>query len=58
MNKELYNTRIIRKQFKGMANLMKSILSNGDYVEGPIRIALTDDEGNHVLTLTLEKKPT
>jgi hypothetical protein len=31
-------------------------LSNGDFVEGPIRIALTDDEGNHVLTLTLEKK--
>ncbi len=57
MTTQIYNTRTIRKQFKGMSALMKSILNSGDTIEGPIRIALTDDDGNHIMTLTLEKKP-
>ncbi len=54
MTIDVYSTKRIRKQFKGMSRVMAAIL-RGKTVEGPIRIALIDDEGSHVMTLTLEK---
>ena len=57
MPKEAYNTKKTRKQFKGMARIMTAIIrQRGKVVEGPIRISLTDDEGDEIMTLTLEKK--
>ncbi len=56
MSKEMYNTKLIRKQFKGMSKIMAAILrEKAKDVEGPIRIALTDDEGNQTMTLTLAR---
>ncbi len=53
---EQYNTKLIRKQFKGMSKIMATILRDkSKTVEGPIRIAMTDNEGNQTMTLTLAR---
>lgn len=55
MIKEVYNVRLIEKQFKSMSKVMKAITEtpNGWTMEGPISVTLT--HGQQTMTLTMSK---
>ncbi len=55
MKKEVYNVRLIEKQFKSMSKVMKAVTESqaGWTIEGPIRVSLT--HGEQTMTLTMSK---
>ncbi len=55
MKKEVYNIRLIEKQFKSMSKVMKAITEtpSGGTMEGPISVTLT--HGQQTMTLTMSK---
>lgn len=55
MKKEVYNVRLVEKQFKSMSKVMKAIteMHREWLIEGPIRVSLT--HGQQTMTLTMSK---
>ena len=55
--KEVYNVRLLAKQFESMSKVMKAVvqmptLGDGE-IEGPIRVSLT--HGEQTMTLEMSK---
>ncbi len=55
MKKEVYNVKLIEKQFKSMSKVMKMIVETpfGSTMDGPISVTLT--HGQQTMTLTMSK---
>lgn len=56
MPKEIYNVKLLEKQFKSMSKVMKTIVAipDGWNINGPIRVSLT--HGNQTMTLEMSKE--